>query len=131
MKKIFISMLVIIISMPISYAAEKDTFTKNQICKAGIAKIMGRNPTGMNIDRITEKTIFISYVRTDDRKKFSYKCKINGNRIIWGSVSGRWREHSMDSKVSFKVNGNMITVKDQFNDGSSSSETFTLKQLSN
>ena len=114
----------------IAMPTENGSFTTSQICKAGIAKVMGRDPTGMKIDRISGKIIFISYVRADDRKKFSYKCKVSGKRIIWGSATGRWREHSMDSKVSFKTNGDLIEVVDQFNDGSRSKEKFNKNQLS-
>ncbi len=131
MKKIFISMLVAVISMPISYAAEKDTFTKNLICKAGIAKIMGRDPAIIKIDRKSGDTIYLSYVRQDDKTKWKYKCKLNANQIVWGSDTGRWRTHAMDSKVRYKIKDKSITVTDTFSDGSSSKETYTVESIGN
>ena len=114
-----------------SYADEKGAFNENQICKAGIAKIMGRNPAIIKIDQIKGHTIFLSYIRQDDRTKWKYKCKIEGSLIIWGADNGRWRTHSLDSKVSFKVSESSITITDTFSDGSSSQESYALGQVGN
>jgi len=113
------------------YADENGGFSKNQICRVGIAKIMGRNPSIIKIDHMASDVIYLSYVRQDDQTKWKYKCKIEGNRIIWGSDTGRWRMHPMDAKVSFKVSGNSISVNDAFSDGSSSNKTYSLEQVSN
>ncbi len=112
-----------------AYAVGNGVFSMNQVCKAGIAKIMGRNPSIIQIDRVAKGVIYLSYVRQDDKTKWKYKCKIEGNRIIWGSDTGRWRTNPMDSMVSFQVSGNLITVKDAFSDGSSSNETYSLEQI--
>lgn len=114
-----------------AYAGDKGAFSENQICKAGIAKIMGRDPAIINIDRKANDAIYLSYVRKDDQSKWKYKCKLEDNRIIWGSDTGRWRSHPMDSKVTFKVSGNSIKVVDSFSDGSSSSETYSLGKVGN
>lgn len=131
MKNILISIFVVIISISTSFATEKATFTKNQICKAGIAKIMGRDPEIIKIDRKSGETIFLSYVRQGDKTKRKYKCKINGNQIMWGLDDGRWRTHAMDSKVRFKIKGKSITVTDTFSDGSSSKEIYTVEDIGN
>jgi hypothetical protein len=112
-----------------TYAGDKGAFSENQICKAGIAKIMGRDPAIIKIDRVALDAIYLSYVRSDDQSKWKYKCKLKDSRINWGSDTGRWRTHPMDSKVTFKVSGNLITVTDVFSDGSSSSETYSLNQV--
>ncbi len=112
-----------------AYASEKGDFNENQICKAGIAKVMGRNPAIIKIDLVASDAIYLSYVREEDQSKWKYKCKLEGNQIIWGSDTGRWRTHPLDSKVTFKVHGNSIIVTDSFSDGSSSSETYSLDQV--
>ena len=111
------------------HAGEYGVFSENQICKAGIAKIMGRNPAIIKIDRVDNDAIYLSYVRQDDQTKWKYKCKVEGNRIIWGSDTGRWRTHPMDSKVSFRVADSSVMVVDAYGDGSSSEETYSLEQL--
>lgn len=131
MRKIFISMFIALIAISTSSAADKSKFTKNKICKAGIAKIMGRDPAVIKIDRAKGETIYLSYIRQDDKTKWKYKCKLNGTQILWGSDTGRWRTHAMDSKVRYKIKGTSITVTDTFSDGSSSKEVYTVENIDN
>lgn len=111
------------------YADKKGNFSENQICKAGIAKIMGKNPAIIKIDRVANDSTYLSYVRQADQTRWKYKCKIEGNRIIWGADTGRWRTHPMDSKITFNESAHQITVIDTFSDGSSSSETYSLGEV--
>ena len=43
-------------------ATETGQFTNEQVCKAGIATVMGRVPAIMNTDRVQNDVIYISYV---------------------------------------------------------------------
>jgi len=129
MKKILISIFLALIVISTSSAADKSKFNKNQICKAGIAKIMGRDPAIIKVDQTKGETIYLSYIRQDDKTKWKYKCKLNGNQILWGSDTGRWRTHTMDSKVRYKIKGTSITITDTFSDGSSSKEVYTVKRI--
>jgi len=104
-------------------------FNESQICKAAIAKLMGRNPGIIKIDGKEVKTILLSYTRQDDQKKWKYKCKVEDGEIIWGVAEGRWRIHPMDSKVSYNIIGDSITITELFNDGSSTNETFLYEEL--
>lgn len=110
-------------------AAEAGQFSKEQVCKAGIAVVMGRDPAIMNTDRVQNDVIYISYTRVNDGTHWAYKCKLAGNRIIWGNDNGRWRTHEADSKIIFNVKGDVINVEDRFSDGSSSKKSFTLNQI--
>ncbi|WP_036532487.1 hypothetical protein [Neosynechococcus sphagnicola] len=56
-------------------------FSSQQICKAGIAVLMGRNPAIMKVAKTQGNVIHLSYVRQDDRKKFSYRCKVEGSQV--------------------------------------------------
>jgi hypothetical protein len=87
----------------------------DQICKAGIATIMGKSPSIITINSTNDDVKYLSYIRKSDNSKWSYKCKIKGSRIHWGSVrndgtEGRWRTHPADTKVSFKTEGKTITI---------------------
>jgi hypothetical protein len=90
---------------------------------------MGRNPATMKIDRISENVVFLSYSRPDDGKRWTYKCKVEGERILWGADDGRWRTHPADSVISFAIDGSSLVVTERFSDGSSNEEGFTRKQL--
>ena len=110
-------------------ATETGQFTKEQVCKAGIATVMGRVPANMNTDRVQNDVIYISYRRANDGSHWVYKCKLEGERIIWGSDNGRWRTHEADSKVIFNVKSDVINVEDRFSDGSSTKKSFIANQI--
>ena len=101
----------------------------DKICIAGIAKIFSKDPSIINIDSINKEAVYLSYIRPADQKEWKYKCKVSGNRIIWGADTGRWRDSSEDSVVSYVLSEEYISVTDTFGDGSSSNDIFFFVQL--
>lgn len=71
-------------------------------CKKYIGEVMGRSPASMKVDHQREpgRLVGISYIRSNDGKKFSYECKTDGVSIVWRGVDifasgdgpGRWRD---------------------------------------
>ncbi len=110
-------------------SAAEPRFTPTQICKAGIAVVMGRDPGTMKIDRVQKDVVFLSYVRAGDRKRWTYKCKLEGQKILWGADDGRWRTHPADSVITFDTETASLMVVERFSDGSSTKKTFTVQQL--
>lgn len=104
-------------------------FSAPQICKAGIAAIMGRDPGTMITQPISNGVYQVAYMRSDDGKRFTYKCKIERNRILWGNIDGRWRNHSADSMVTYMVDGDRIIVTDNFGGGSALKKQYSLSQI--
>lgn len=91
---------------------------------------MGRDPGIIKIEKETGNDIYLSYERSGDRERFAYKCRILGDRIIWGSDTGRWRTYPTDSKVSFNVDGETLSIQDRFRDGTAISKSFSAGCLS-
>ncbi|MDP2604752.1 MAG: hypothetical protein Q8S00_19520 [Deltaproteobacteria bacterium] len=83
----------------------------------------------MKVDRVEKDVIFLSYVRPDDRKRWAYKCKLEGQKILWGADEGRWRTHPADSVITFDAGTTSLTVVERFSDRSSTKKTFTVQQL--
>jgi hypothetical protein len=109
--------------------ADKSSFSHAQICKAGIGVVMGRDPKTIKVDRAQSDAIYFSYVRADDGKRWAYKCKIEGDKIIWGADDGRWRTHPDDSVITFNVRASTLTVVERYGDGSSNRKNFIAQQL--
>ncbi|MFT5133561.1 MAG: hypothetical protein ACI9SC_002034 [Gammaproteobacteria bacterium] len=99
--------LLVLIQPTISSAK---TITNEDICKASIGTILGRVPSLMKIDNIQENVVYLSYIRKNDGTKWSYKCKLEGDRIIWGTAAGRWKT---DDVVTYDVSGNTVTITDR------------------
>jgi hypothetical protein len=109
--------------------SNQTSFSNSQICKAGIATMMGRDPKIMRIIRNQEGIVYLSYTRQDDGKDWAYRCKIEGNKIIWSSDTGRWMTNSMDSQITFSVSGNMLKVIERLSGDLVGEESFILGQL--
>lgn len=108
---------------------DKGSFTDQQICKATIAATMGRNASIIKIDSIKSNVIYLSYNRQDDGKNWAYRCKLDGNKAILASATGRWRTDEYDSKISFSVSGNEINISEKYSDGSGAVKSYSLSQL--
>lgn len=105
-----------------------EPFSISQICKAGIGMMMGRDPAVMD-SRVAGGIVFLSYIREDDGTEWKYKCRLEGNRIMWGADDGRWRDNPADEALFFKVSEGRLEVEERYGDGSSSQETFSLGDL--
>ncbi|MFN3880102.1 MAG: hypothetical protein ACK4L8_01550 [Nitrincola lacisaponensis] len=113
----------------IANGAGPSQVTKSHICKAGIATVMGRDPSIMRIDNDLDGVLYLSYVRDDDSSFWGYKCKVEGSLIIWASDTGRWRDHPADSRLSYRIEAETIHVEEGHSNGSTTKKSFTLDQL--
>jgi len=102
-------------------------FTPEAICRTAIASVTGRDPKLVQITRIDGDILFLSYVRPVDNFVWDYRCRIEGNRVIWASEPGRWREGPKDDKLSFEDvsgTGRQLRIIDDHGDGSVTNELF-------
>jgi hypothetical protein len=107
------------------------SFEPEAICRTAVASIMGRNPKLVRVTRIAGDVLFLSYVRPLDNFVWDYRCKIEGNRVIWASEPGRWREDPKDDKVFFEVveGGKQLRIIEDDGDGSPTKELFERDQI--
>lgn len=112
---IMFSLIVLVSSV---FGSDRTRIIKENICKKCISEITGRDINIMNIDKFVDNIdnpiIYLSYVRKSDNTKWSYKCKIVGNRVIWGNSNGRWRdsEYYGDSKITYSIDNGKIIIKE-------------------
>ena len=110
---------------------EKDT---GRICKAAIAKIMGRDVRIIRMDRSEDGIAYVSYVRPNDKKQWKNRCRLEVDQVVWSTVDafgpnsgfGPWRTRPEDEKVIYRLNGKSITITEISSDGSKSSETMVV-----
>jgi hypothetical protein len=101
------------------------------ICRTAIASIMGRDPKIVQVTRVAGDILFLSYVRPIDNFVWDYRCKIQGNRVVWASEPGRWREDPKDDKVFFEIvgDGRQLRIIEDHGDGSATKELFERDQI--
>lgn len=127
MKKLLIISLLFSSSL---YAAEADV---GQVCKAAAASMFGRDHKIMKLDKVKSGIAYVHYIRQDDKSRWGIKCKLIGDQVLWASdnadSSGRWRDDPMDSVVKYSVSGKNLTITEAYSDGSSTKNTYPIKQL--
>jgi TPR repeat protein len=110
-------------------SSEKGNFSVQQICIATVAATMGRDPSIIKIDSIQGDITYLSYFRSDDGKHWKYKCKLDGKRVMWAASTGRWRTGQYDSKITFSVNGNELSISEKHSDESGDTKKYNIGQL--
>ena len=114
-----------------SVADAASSFEPEAICRTAIASIMGRDPKIFRVTRTAGDILFLSYVRPIDNFVWDYRCKIRGNRVVWASEPGRWREDPKDDKVFFEIvgGGKQLRIIEDHGDGPATKELFERDQI--
>jgi hypothetical protein len=108
-------------------------FSPQQVCRATIGAIMGRNPEIISAYRAEAETetVYVTYIRPNDRTRWTQRCRFAGQRVIWAADGGRWRTELWDEVITFSSTPDTLTIRQVSADGESSSKTFTRSQLEN
>ena len=106
-------------------------YAPEAICRTALASIMGRDPKLVQVTRVAGDVLFLSYLRPIDNFVWAYRCKIQGNRVIWADDPGRWREGPKDDKVFFEIvgDGKQLRIIENHRDGSATKELFERDQI--
>jgi hypothetical protein len=125
---LFVSRLIAftILSASLSPASAAPSFEVEVICRTAIASIMGRDPKIRRVTRTAGDILFLTYVRPMDNFVWTFRCRIEGNRVVWVSEPGRWREGPKDDKIFFEVvnAGKQLRIIENHGDGSRSEQLF-------
>jgi hypothetical protein len=87
----------------VSPAAAAPAFEVETICRTAIAAIMDRDPKTMKVTKNSDDVLILTYDRPIDNFIWTYRCRIDGNRVVWASEPGRWRDGPKDDKILFEV----------------------------
>jgi hypothetical protein len=109
-----------------SRASGAPAFEVEAICRTAIASIIGRDPKTIQVTLTDGDVLFLTYVRPIDNFVWTYRCRIDGNRVLWASEPGRWRDNPKDEKVFFEIvdGGKQLRIIEDHGDGSSTNQLF-------
>ena len=109
-----------------SRASGAPAFEVEAICRTAIASIMGRDPKTIQVTLTDGDVLFLTYVRPIDNFVWTYRCRIDGNRVLWASEPGRWRDNPKDERVFFEIvdGGKQLRIIEDHGDGSSTNQLF-------
>jgi hypothetical protein len=111
-------------------SAQSPAVSSNEVCRAGLASITGRDPSIMSL-RPEADFLWVTYMRPSDKKVWSYRCRVSGNRIEWADEAGNWRDKPHSTLVTFEIvnSGKAIKVTEDFRDGSETDKTYARAKL--
>lgn len=99
-------------------------FTYEDISKYAIASVTLQDPSIIKVNK-EDNLYFVTYRRKTDRQQFNYKIRFAGNKVIWASVNGRWRDSADDAMIYFKEEGKTLQIIQKFSDGSESKDEYS------
>lgn len=114
-------MIAILGNIDLVNAEEQQSISTKDICLAAISNAMLLKPSELHAYSQKENVIYIA------SKKYKYKCKVEGNRVIYSSDQGRWRTHPDDEIILFRSSGSSLTIEEHYGDGSISKGNFVIK----
>src|SRR5450756_2595409 len=110
----------------LSPASAAPAFEVEAICRTAIAAIMDRDPKTMKVTKTADDVLILTYDRPIDNFIWTYRCRIEGNRVVWASEPGRWRQDPKDDKIFFEIvdSGNQLRIIESHGDGASTKWLF-------
>jgi hypothetical protein len=119
-------MAVTLLSVSVLPTTAAPAFEAGAICRTAVASIAGRDPKIMQVTRTVGDVLFLTYVRPIDNFVWTYRCRLEGNRVVWASEPGRWRDDPDDDKVFFEDvgAGRQLRIIESHSDGSSTKQVF-------
>jgi hypothetical protein len=124
----FVSRLITLtmLAASMSVTSSASSFEVEAICRTAIASIMSRDPKMMQVSRTAGDVLFLTYVRPMDNFVWTYRCRIEGNRVVWATEPGRWRDDPKDDEILFEVVGvgKQLRIIQNHGDGSSTKQLF-------
>jgi hypothetical protein len=110
----------------LSPATAAPAFEVEAICRTAIAAIMDRDPKTMKVTKSADGVLILTYDRPIDNFIWTYRCRIDGNRVVWASEPGRWRDGPKDDQILFEVvdAGSKLRIIAVHRDGSRAQQLF-------
>jgi hypothetical protein len=114
------------LSAGLSPASAAPSFETEAICRTAIASMTDRDPKIMQVSRTDGDVLFLTYVRPIDNFVWTYRCRIEGNRVVWATEPGRWRQDPKDDEILFEVvdGGRQLRIIENHRDGSTTRQLF-------
>jgi hypothetical protein len=107
-------------------ASAEPSFDPPAICRTAIAAIMDRDPKLMQTRTTPDGVVMLTYARPIDNFVWAYRCRLEGNRVVWANEPGRWRDNAEDDKIFFEVvgTGTQLRIIDNHANGTTTRELF-------
>jgi len=106
--------------------AAEPAFEPPAICRTAIAAIMDRDPKLVHPTVAADGVVVLTFARPVDNFVFTYRCRLEGDRVLWADEPGRWRDGAKDKKVFFEIvgDGAQLRIIEIHADGTTNKQLF-------
>ena len=103
---------------------------RKYVCRAAISMLMGRQIEIISASTLQDETTLTTYHRPSDGKVWQNACRIDGDTVVWAAIledgsTGRWRNHTLDETLTFKLEESGVTINMMYPDGESTEKSYT------
>ena len=107
----------------------KAPFSNSQIARAALATVSGQPLLDIAVVRQENGVVYTAESNKSTQPGWKSRCKVEGNRIVLATATGRWKTDLQNEKVTFAVKGENLAVACLRSDGSLTERNFTLQEL--
>lgn len=103
-------------------------FNAGLVCRAAISVVMYTDFDIIKADSVENDIAHVHYNRTSDNKLWKNKCKFTSDRVVWAAddiPDPRWRDLKEDGYITYKIDGQSLSVTEHYPDGSSNTKGFS------
>ena len=110
--------------------ATKETgLNDKELCVAAMSMVMKREPFHFVVKGVMEETVYIVPAYQEIGRQNEYRCRVEGDQIVWAAKNGRWMNGRKDPKISYSLEDDALQLNQVFDTGVSRKRTFSLAQL--
>ena len=129
LSKTFIASVIFAATAPHAYAQAPLTDEQRVLICRATAAALGYHPLDIvEGEMASEGIASATYRRPSDSTRWTTHCKFDGDRVIWANVDNgkrmRWRDHSLDEKILWSLDGSKVTIIQVWDDGSRSTDSY-------
>lgn len=130
--KLFIRcILIVCLSVLVSTAVSANTLTNEQLCTAGLALAIDKQPRGINTKGLAGKQILLAL--KDGKNDWDYRCHVNrsSRTIKLEARESRLNDAYLKQSIHYDVSNNAraVEVKMKQRNGGFKSEKYQARQL--
>ncbi|QSX34171.1 hypothetical protein JYB87_02680 [Shewanella avicenniae] len=91
-------------------------FSAVDICRASMATALQQDINTIDVVDKSGKLVYVSYTNRDDWSRDIYRCKLEGNHVLWAPNKGEWQNQNA-GQISFAANFNELTITENRKEG--------------
>ncbi|KFZ37889.1 hypothetical protein HR45_08575 [Shewanella mangrovi] len=116
--KVLVAVSPLVVAMALTGCGNQvqNKFSAADICRASMATALQQDISTIDVVDKSGKLIYVSYTNHDDWSRDLYRCKLDGNHVLWAPNKGDWQNQNQ-GQISFASAVNQLTITEASDKG--------------